>query len=162
MLNKPLVKQTLVAILLSRPPALGRSAAARWSRSADFRDWRLDCPAAPARRTPPSRARTAARCCGWPCGPGRPPALAVTTPLPLFLPDGAGAQHRAATAAARGAWRTCGAGGCEATLPLDPELLGILKRERAGSVGFTLVDGVRVRIPFSLMGLSAALAARGD
>ena len=56
-------------------------------------------------------------------------------------------------------WRTCGAGGCEAVLPLDPPLLAALRRERAATATFTLVDGVKVRLPFSLLGFSAATRA---
>jgi invasion protein IalB len=162
MLNKPLEKQRLVAIfavLLAWPAAADPPGA--WRSPQSFRDWRLDCPAAAcavgitvAGADGSEVLRLALR--------SRPlPALAVTTPLPLFLPDGVAISIEG-TPLREAQWRTCGAGGCEATLPLDAELLGILKRERAGSVGFTLVDGVRVRIPFSLMGLSAALAARGD
>jgi invasion protein IalB len=44
-------------------------------------------------------------------------------------------------------------------VPLDPALLAALKRERSGSATFTLVDGVKVRLPFSLLGFSAALRA---
>ena len=57
-------------------------------------------------------------------------------------------------------WRTCGAGGCEATLPIDPELAEALRRERGGSAIFTLVDGVPVRLGFSLLGYQAAARAR--
>ena len=87
-------------------------------------------------------------------------ALAVTTALPLHLPDGIvlAFGDRLVRPAP---WRTCGASGCEATLPLDPELGQALRRERDGSATFTLVDGVAVRLPFSLIGFSAALQGRG-
>ena len=91
---------------------------------------------------------------------GPPPALTVTTPLPLFLPDGIVLALGTAPER-RVPWRTCRPAGCEATLPLDPDLAAALRRERGGSVTLTLVDGVQVRLPFSLLGFSAALAARG-
>jgi invasion protein IalB len=39
---------------------------------------------------------------------------------------------------------------------MDPELLDALRREREGSAELTLVQHERVRLPFSLMGFSAA------
>nr|MBA3326212.1 invasion associated locus B family protein [Paracoccaceae bacterium] len=79
---------------------------------------------------------------------------------PLFLPDGltlglGDAPPRAV------AWRTCDAAGCEALAPLENELLAALRRERAAEVTLTLVDGVRVRLPVSLMGFTAAWEALG-
>ena len=39
---------------------------------------------------------------------------------------------------------------------IDPELLDALRREREGSATFTLVTRETVRLPFSLLGFSAA------
>ena len=154
MLNKAFAKQTLVATLMLAPPA-----AADPPGALAFRDWWRDCP---LRSCPIHTAVTGAD------GSevlrvavsGPPPALAVTTPLPLFLPDGI------VLALGTPPERRCRGGraapaGCEATLPLDPDLAAALRRERGGSVTLTLVDGVQVRLPFSLLGFSAALAARG-
>jgi hypothetical protein len=154
MLNKAFVKQTLVAIFALAAPVLADPPGARVGA---FRDWRLDC-------FGPCVAYTAVH------GSDRSEvlrleatetALEVKTPLPLFLPDGIalafGDRPERVTP-----WRTCGATGCEAAVPLDPELLEALRRERAGSVTFTLVDGVQVRLPFSLMGFSDALRALDD
>jgi invasion protein IalB len=44
-------------------------------------------------------------------------------------------------------------------MPVDAELLAALRRERTGMAGFTLVEGVPVRLGFSLMGFAAARAA---
>jgi invasion protein IalB len=88
------------------------------------------------------------------------PALEIRTPLPLLLPEGLvvalGARERAAE------WRTCDARGCVARLALDPELAEALRREREGSVTLTLVDGVAVRLPVSLLGYTAATRARAE
>ncbi len=158
MLNKIPLKQTLVAILLAAAPASADPPGA-WTEGRLFRDWQLACrEAACAVRTAVTGSdgsevlRVAAT-------GGQAPALTVTTPLPLFLPDGVhlviGEDPERPVQ-----WRTCGATGCEARLPLDPELLAAMQRERAGSVSFTLVDGQAVRLPFSLLGFSAALRAR--
>ena len=88
-------------------------------------------------------------------------ALVVTTPLALFLPEGLtlalGQEPERVVP-----WRTCGPQGCEATVPMQPALLEALRRERGGTAGLTLVDGVQVRLAFSLMGFSAALEARDE
>jgi invasion protein IalB len=156
MLNRILCFQLLVAILAAAAPALADPPAAWPGRVAAFRDWRLDC------RPDPCRAATSVRGADGSEVLGVSAAgetLTLATPLPLFLPDG--------LALAVGAgpprpvpWRTCAAGGCEATLPLDPELLAALRRERAATAAFTLVDGVKVRLPFSLLGFTAADRAR--
>lgn len=84
--------------------------------------------------------------------------LILRTPLPLYLPDGLG--FAVGPRLARDlAWITCTAEGCESRVALDADLRTALKAERGGSVEFTLLDGSRVRLPFSLMGFSAALAA---
>jgi invasion protein IalB len=93
-------------------------------------------------------------------GTGEARALVVATPLPLFLPDGlvltlGGGEPRPEP------WRTCNAAGCEARLPLEPGLLASLRREREAAVSFTLLDGVRVRLPISLLGFTAAERALG-
>ncbi len=92
-------------------------------------------------------------------GGGALPALTIRTPLGLFLPDGVALAVGAGPDRAA-PWRTCGAVGCEAVVPVDPVLLKALRKERAASVTFTLVDGTAVRLPFSLIGLSAAIRAR--
>jgi invasion protein IalB len=162
MLNKVLEKQRLVLIvaagLLGPVPGAADPPGA-WPAPETFRDWRLDCPAAACAAHTAVVGADGSEVLRLVLRPRPRPALAVTTPLPLFLPDGVTLVLGEAPPR-QVPWRTCGAGGCEATLPLDPDLLDALKRERAGSLGFTLVDGVRVRIPVSLMGLSAAVAAR--
>ena len=92
---------------------------------------------------------------------GPAPALRIKTPLPLYLPDGiALALGDAPPWIAP--WRTCGASGLRG----DPRPRPAAPRRRcaahrAGSVTLTLVDGVKVRLAFSLRGISAALDARG-
>ncbi|PJN95834.1 hypothetical protein CNY89_06180, partial [Amaricoccus sp. HAR-UPW-R2A-40] len=44
--------------------------------------------------------------------------------------------------------------------PLDDDLLDSLRRERSAEVTLTLLDQVRIRLPVSLLGLTAALKAR--
>ena len=89
---------------------------------------------------------------------GEPPLLEVSTPLALYLPDGlmlAVAKEPPLPLI----WRTCGPDGCAARITVTPELAATLRRERAGTATFTPADGVPVRIPFSLMGYTAALRA---
>jgi len=93
--------------------------------------------------------------------PGEVAALILETPLPLFLPDGAelalGASEPRPIP-----WRTCGGQGCEARVPLSPDLLAELRRERSGAVTLTLEDGSRVRLGVSLLGFTAAWRALSD
>ena len=163
MLNRTLSFQTLVGIVAAALPALSLPALAdppsAWPGQVQaFRDWRLDCRADPCALDTVVRAGDGSEVLRVAVTGGAAPALVLATSLPLYLPDG--------TALAIGsdperpvAWRTCGTGGCEATLPLDPAALASLRRERGGTAAFTLVDGVRVRLPFSLLGFSAGLAA---
>lgn len=159
MLNKSSAKQTLVAIVLLAAGTAWADPPAAWTNAMRFGDWRLDC----GRRDCPVHTAIASadgsEVLRVAVAAGGAPSLTVLTPLPLFLPDGLvlviGEEPDRPVP-----WRTCGAAGCEARLPLDPELLAGLKRERTGSVGFTLVDGEAVRVPFSLVGFTAALRAR--
>ena len=142
-------------VLLLAAPALADPPGARVRA---FRDWRLACSGPCAIHTA-VLGSDGSEVLRLELGPE--PVLAVTTPLPLFLPDGLalalGGRPERVTP-----WRTCGAAGCEAALPIEPELLEALLRERAGSATFTLVDGVQVRLPFSLLGFTAAHRARAS
>jgi invasion protein IalB len=86
--------------------------------------------------------------------------LVVETPLQLYLPDGLSVtlgdgEPRVVP------WRTCDREGCEARATLDPDLLAALRRERRADLGFTLIDGSRVRLQASLIGFTAAERALG-
>jgi invasion protein IalB len=117
-----------------------------------YRDWLLDCRAACRLQTALRgtegqlllRVSLGAALAG----------LVVETPLPLHLPDGVtlAAGERPPLEVP---WRTCGDGWCEARAALDAALVDGLRRERAASVTFTLVDGERVRLPVSLIGFTA-------
>lgn len=159
MLNKAFSIQTLVAILMLAPPALADPAGARARPDAAFGDWRLDCAAEPCGLHTALAGADGSEVLRLAVTAGAAPELTVTTPLPLFLPDGIGLVFGSRPERSV-AWRTCGAGGCEASLPLDAGLLEALKRERSGSATLTLEAGVQVRLGFSLMGFSAALRAR--
>jgi invasion protein IalB len=157
MLNTRLSFQTLVAILALTAPAPADPPGALPQQVRTFDDWRLDCRADPcavatsvhgADGSEVLRAAVTEQ------------ALVLATTLPLLLPDGLELAIGAGTEPRVVPWRTCGAGGCEAVVPLDPALLAALRRERAAAATFTLVDGVRVRLPFSLLGFSAATRAR--
>ena len=160
MLNRILSFQTLLMILALAFPASADPPAAWSERMQVFRDWRLDCRADPCTRYVSVAGAGEAEVLRLALSAGAAPALTVSTPLPLFLPDGVvlaiGDEPERPVA-----WRTCGPAGCEATAPLDTGLLAALRRERGGSATLTLVDGVRVRLPFSLLGFSAALEAGG-
>jgi invasion protein IalB len=160
MLNKPLVKQTLVAILIAAAPALADPPHARVPVRG-FADWRLDCTGDACLPYTAVRGAGGAEVLRLTLLAGEPPLIEVSTPLALYLPDGLvlalGAEPPLPLV-----WRTCGPDGCAARLTVTPELAAALRRERAGAVTFTPADGVPVRIPFSLMGHMAALRARQD
>jgi invasion protein IalB len=157
MLNKALAKQTLFAILLAAP-ALADPPAARLPVRG-FDDWRLDCRGEHCAiyTTVAGADGSEVLRVGVESGPAT--ALVVTTPLPLYLPDGL-ALVLGAGPTLDLPWRTCGGGRCEARLPLAPELAAALRRERSGSATFTLVEGIPVRLGFSLVGYAAAGRAR--
>ncbi|MFO1143931.1 MAG: invasion associated locus B family protein [Amaricoccus sp.] len=151
--------QTFVATLLASLPAIADPPAA-WHAPEPFRDWQLDCPGTACPAHTSVRGSDGSEVLRVIAAAGPAPVLRILTPLPLYLPDGialtlGGAPPWVAP------WRTCGADGCEATLALDPLLLARLRSERSGNVTLTLVDGVKVRLSFSLHGVSAALDARG-
>jgi invasion protein IalB len=156
--NKAAIKQTLVAIALLLPPG-GAVSDPPHARAGRFEGWRVDCTIAPlcvALTT--LRGADGSEVLRLAFARGEAPSLAVTTRLPLHLPDGlvlafGDSFERQAP------WRTCGALGCEATFPSGPRLLEALRRERAGSATLTLVTGETVRLPFSLLGFSAAFRA---
>ena len=158
MLNKPLGIWTFVATLIATLPAVADPPAA-WHAARAFRDWQLDCPGAACPAHTSVRGSDGSEVLRLAVTAGPAPALRVTTPLPLFLPDGV-ALAVGDDPPRLAPWRTCGPSGCEATFPLDPALLAALRRAPSGSVTLTLVEGVRVRLAFSLRGVSAALDAR--
>ncbi len=158
MINKALGIHTFFATLLAALP-LSADPPGAWHAPRSFRDWQLDCRGTACPVHTAVKGADGAEVLRLTLTAGPQPALRITTPLPLFLPEG--------IALALGdnppwiaPWRTCGAAGCEATLALDPLLLGALRRERSGSVTLMLVEGVKVRLAFSLHGVSAALDAR--
>ena len=168
MLNELVQKQTLVAILatvaasadsaeMPRPEALPPEPPA----AEVFDDWHLACADGACVIATRVLAADGSEVLRVEAG-GRPAVLSVVTPLGLHLPDGLAAGIGAGTTR-EAPWRTCGPkDGCRAELPLDAELLAALRRERAGSVTLTLVEGVPVRLGFSLMGFSAAFAALAE
>jgi invasion protein IalB len=156
----PLARALAVALALTGPAAADPPAVygARRAEAVTFRDWRLHC------QGPACALRGAVR-----GGDGsvvlsaalEGQTLRLETALPLFLPDGVtlalGEDPLRAIP-----WRTCDPRGCRAETPLDADLLDSLRRERAAEVTLTLLDQVRIRLPVSLLGLSAALKAGGE
>ncbi|MFO1105061.1 MAG: invasion associated locus B family protein [Amaricoccus sp.] len=127
-----------------------------------FGDWRLDCAGGACalrsilRSTQPGapeliRASLA-------LDPSGGVMLTVRTPLGLYLPDPA-ILAPDETEPRSISWLTCTATGCTARILLDPDLLDALRRQRRASIAFTLADGSHVRLPLSLIGVSAGLAA---
>jgi invasion protein IalB len=158
MLNKPAIKQTLVAIALLLAPS-GAASDPPHARAVTFEDWRVDCTIGPlCGALTTLKGADGSEVLRLGLTRGEAPSLAVTTRLPLHLPDGL-VLALGARLERHVPWRTCGALGCEATFPMDPELLDALRRERAGSATFTLVTREQVRLPFSLLGFSAAFRA---
>lgn len=163
MLNIPLPpagRALAVALALWGCAAAADPPHARATEAApSFRDWRLDCAAgACAIRTTLRGGDGSAVLTASATGAGEAGALALSTPLPLFLPDGL-TLVLGDTPLRAVAWRTCDAAGCEAAAPLDAELLAALRREPVAEVMLTLVDGVRVRMAVSLRGFTAAWEA---
>lgn len=159
MLNKALFKQTLVSIVALAclgGPALADPPHARVPVRG-FGAWHLDCTAAPCTLFTSVAGSDGSEILRLAAIDG--PQLRVTTPLPLYLPDGLtlaiGAEPPRPIV-----WRTCDPTGCEARIPLDDDLEAALKRERAATVTLTLVDGIAVRLGVSLLGYSRATLAR--
>ena len=189
--------------MLNRSPVLTDTCRDRWrwprpapadppgacgaARVRAFRDWRLDCRAEPCALYTAVAGADGSEVLRLAVTAGEAPALAITTALPLFLPDGIALAigERAGRGRCRGG--PAAPGGCEATAPLDPALLAALRRERgrqrdlhAGGRGavrlrllaprllrgarrasnVTLVDGMRERLPVS-RGLAVASRALG-
>jgi invasion protein IalB len=157
MLNGLFWKQTLVAILVAAP-ALADPPNARVAVRG-FADWRLDCTALPCVAWTAVTGAGGAEVMRLALEGDAPPQLRFSTGLPLYLPDGlvlaVGSEPPLTLA-----WRICGLDGCEAQAAVTPELAAALRRERSGIATFTPADGVPVRVPFSLMGYTAALRAR--
>lgn len=162
MLNELLQKQTLVTILVCAASGI---AAAEMPRPDPqplavevFDDWRLACAEGGCVIATRVLAADGSEVLRLEAG-GQPAVLRVLTPLGLHLPDGLAAAIGAGTTR-EAPWRTCGPeDGCRAEVPLDADLLAALRRERAGTVTLTLVEGVAVRLGFSLIGFSAAWRA---
>jgi invasion protein IalB len=151
------LRRALVAALLLGPAAAAADPPGMGLREARFGDWRLACDGgACAIATEVAAADgSVVLTLGLDARDG---ALGLATPLPLFLPDGVALALGDAPLRAL-AWRTCRADVCRAEAPMGPELLAGLRRERSLEATLTLEDGVRMRLPVSLIGFSAALRA---
>lgn len=162
MLNKCLRNLSFFAIAMGMsvlaspapadPPGPGRRG------PAPYEDWRLDCREAPCAAYGPVFGNDGSEVLRLALPRGGA-ALIVQTPLPVYVPDGV-TLALGARLPRTAPWRTCGPTGCEAWLPLDPDLLEAVRDERGGSVTLTLADGTPVRIALSLRGSAAALKAR--
>lgn len=154
----PLGRALLALALLVGPAAADPPAALGARRAAEvtFRDWRLACLGGDC------AVRSAVRAAdGTPVLAVAADAVALrfATALPLFLPDGL-VLTLGDEPPRHVAWRTCGPEGCVADAVLDPALLAALRRERSAEATLTLADGLRIRLPTSLLGFSAAWDAR--
>lgn len=140
------------AVAAEAPRAAVEAAAAT---SEDFEDWALRC-AGECRLRTELRNADGAPVLVLALARGEADALRLTvrTPLQLYLPDGLSLAVGESVSADR-PWATCDAAGCEAWLAAEGDLLAALRRERAATIGFTLVDGTRVRLAASLMGFTA-------
>lgn len=154
----PLARALAVALALTGPAAADPPAAygAARAQAVTFRDWRLHCQGADCALRGVLRGKDGSVVLAAVLADG---TLRFETALPLFLPDGVtlvlGRDPQRHIP-----WRTCDPTGCRAETPLDAGLLESLRRERAAEVTLTLRDQVRIRLPVSLLGLSAALKAR--
>ena len=156
----PLARALAVALALTGPAAADPPAAygARRAEAVTFRDWRLHCQGEACALRGVVRGGDGSVVLAAALE-GR--TLRFETALPLFLPDGVtlalGEDPLRAIP-----WRTCDPRGCRAETPLDADLLDSLRRERSAEVTLTLRDEVRIRLPVSLLGLTAALKARDE
>lgn len=142
----------LAGIATADPPGAGRRGPAVYD------DWRVDCGVPPCTAYMALLGTDGSEVLRLSL-PRDGAALKIGTALPVFVPDGivlAVGAHPVRTAP----WRTCGPTGCEAQIPLDPELFDSLRNERGGSVTLTLADGTPVRLTISLHGSAAAVRAR--
>lgn len=169
MLNAAPQKQTLVAILLTLATTAGAAEMPRPEPEAPeveapqpaFDDWQLTCADTDCVIDTRVLASDGTEVLRIEAG-GQPAVLRFVTTLGLHLPDGLTAGIGADTTREI-PWLTCGPeDGCRAEVPLDADLLAAVRRERAGSATLTLVEGVPVRLGFSLMGFSAAWRALAD
>ncbi len=177
MLNEMVQKQTLVAILIGL--GTGAAMAAEMPAEIDaagedvreiapaepdagvFDDWRLVCGETGCRVQTQVLATDGTEVLRVEAE-GAPAELRFVTALGLHLPDGLAAGIGADTVREL-AWRTCGPEtGCLAEVPLDGEMLAAMRRERSGTATLTLVEGVPVRLGYSLMGFSAAWRALAE
>jgi invasion protein IalB len=85
-------------------------------------------------------------------------ALTLRTPAPLYLPAPLLLVPDRADPV-EVPWFTCDPRGCEARLTAGEALVDALRAGRSANVELTLVDGAKVRLPLSLRGFTAALAA---
>lgn len=84
--------------------------------------------------------------------------LVIQTPSDVYLPaDFALRIDRGRERRAR--FRNCNAAGCWVVMPVDADFLRDLRRGLEAQAAFSLVEGETVRISFSLLGMTAALAA---
>lgn len=84
-----------------------------------------------------------------------PPQVVLATPLPLYLPDGLSVAVDP-NYSVNLPWFTCTPVGCEIRRELDLALDAAFRAGSGGSVAFTVVDGVKVRLAFSLLGYTSA------
>ncbi len=162
MVKKIWQKQQLVAIILAAltAPAAADPSGAPPVTTVGYRDWLVECADVPCRLSTSVEGAD-----GTPVvlvsldGPEEAVALAVTTRLAVFVPDGmmlsVGEDPDRLLA-----WRVCGPDGCEARLPADPDLIAALKRAPDGRVTLTLSDGTPIRLAFSLRGFTGAWRLR--
>lgn len=158
MLNIALRKRwVFVVFCMGLAGPLAADPPGRWGCPAGpvFRDWRIDCRPDHSIGTE-VRAATGGLVLRLRATPDR---LRVETPLPLFLPDGVTLGIGEAEARSL-VWRICDRRACVAEVPLDPALVAALRAAPEAAVGFTLADGLRVRLSASLLGFTAASEAQ--
>ena len=161
MLNKPLLKQTLVAILLARRR---RSPTRRTPgrRCAASTTGGSTAPPGPARSHTAVAGADGSEVLRLARPPGEPPRSRSRRRCRSTCPTGS--RSRSATApAAAAAWRTCGPAGCEAPAAArPPSSAAALRRERRRQRHLhARSTACAVRLPFSLIGYTAALRAAG-
>ncbi len=122
-----------------------------------FSDWTLECDETPCRASTYVHSETGEDLFRVSVLAGTPPRYVFATPLPLYLPDGLRITVEPNLSLPL-PWYTCVDSECEARHALDPATDSAFRAGKDGSLTFSLVDGVQVRLRFSLVGYTDATA----
>ncbi len=90
---------------------------------------------------------------------GNKPIMVITMPLGVFLPSGIQIRVDENKEAARAPFVQCIVDGCQARVPLDEKLLGMMKGGNKLRIAFFTPQQKQLGFPISLSGFTAAMNA---